>query len=98
MALRQQQNIKQTQRLSPLQMQMIRLIELNSVELEDRIKKEMEENPALDEGVDKDETDTELRNSDDEYAEVLSEEDLVKGDYSSEEDMPDYRLTSTGGS
>ena len=39
MALRQQQNIKQTQRLSPLQMQMIRLIELNSVELEDRIKK-----------------------------------------------------------
>ena len=95
MTLRQQQNIKQIQRLSPLQMQMIRLIELNSVELEDRIKKEMEENPALDEGFEKDEGVDELKNSDEEYVEPLSEEDLVKGDYSSEEDMPDYRLTST---
>jgi RNA polymerase sigma-54 factor len=74
-------------------MQMIKLIELNSVELEDKIKQEMEENPALDEGVDKNETDDEL-NNDDEYAEVLSEEDLVKGDYNSEEDMPDFRLSS----
>ena len=94
MALRQQQNLKQTQRLSPLQMQMIRLIELNSIELEEKIKKEMEENPALDEGVDNNEGDDEFKNSDDEYAEVLSEEELVKGDYSSEEEMPDYRLTS----
>ena len=94
MALRQQQNLKQTQRLSPLQMQMIRLIELNSIELEEKIKKEMEENPALDEGVDDNEGDDEFKNSDDEYAEVLSEEELVKGDYSSEEEMPDYRLTS----
>ncbi len=93
MAIRQQQHLKQTQRLSPLQMQMIKLIELNSVELEDKIKQEMEENPALDEGVDKNETDDEL-NNDDEYAEVLSEEDLVKGDYNSEEDMPDFRLSS----
>ena len=93
MAIRQQQHLKQTQRLSPLQMQMIKLIELNSVELEDKIKQELEENPALDEGVDKNETDDEL-NNDDEYAEVLSEEDLVKGDYNSEEDMPDFRLSS----
>lgn len=94
MALRQQQNIKQIQRLSPLQMQMIKLIELNSVELEERIKKEMEENPALDEGFEKDDAVDELKNSDEDYVEPLSEEELVKGDYSSEEDMPDYRLTS----
>lgn len=94
MALRQQQNLKQTQRLSPLQMQMIRLIELNSIELEDRIKKEMEENPALDEGLEDDESDNEFKNTDDDYAEPLSEEELVKGDYTSDEDMPDYRLTS----
>ncbi|NLZ96109.1 MAG: hypothetical protein GX921_09855 [Bacteroidales bacterium] len=97
MALRQQQNLKQTQRLSPLQMQMIRLIELNSVELEDRIKQEMEENPALDEKIE-DENNDEHKNSDDEYAEVLSEEELVKGDYSSEEDMPDFRLSARGSS
>lgn len=93
MALRQRQHLKQTQRLSPLQMQMIKLIELNSVELEDKIKQEMEENPALDEGVDKNDGDDVVGN-DDEYAEVLSEEDLVKGDYNSEEDMPDFRLSS----
>ena len=93
MALRQHQ----VQRLSPLQMQMIRLIELNSVELEERIKQEMEENPALDEKIE-DESNQELKSSDDEYDEALSEEDLVKGDYSSEEDMPDFRLSSRGSS
>lgn len=93
MALRQHQNLKQSQRLSPLQMQMIKLIELNSVELEDKIKQEMEENPALDEGADKNESDDAV-NSEDEYAEVLSEEDLVKGDYNSDEDMPDFRLNT----
>ena len=94
MALRQQQNLKQTQRLSPLQMQVIKLIELTSIELEDKIKQEMEENPALDEGVDKNENDQEATSSDDEYAELLSEEEIVKGDYTSDEDMPDYRLST----
>ncbi len=50
MALRQQQALKQTQRLSPLQMQVIKLVELNTVEVEDRIKQEVEENPALETG------------------------------------------------
>lgn len=94
MALRQQQNLKQTQRLSPLQMQVIKLIELNSIELEDKIKREMEENPALDEGHDKEETEVDSANDDD-YAELLSEEEIVKGDYTSEEDMPDFRLSSS---
>ena len=93
MALRQHQNLKLTQRLSPLQLQLIKLIELNYIELEDKIKKEMEENPALDEGVDKNESDDEIKN-DDEYDEVLSEEEIIKGDYTSEEDMPDFRLSS----
>ena len=97
MALRQVQHIKQTQRLSPLQMQVIKLIELNSIELEDKIKQELEENPALDETIEKDEIEDNLKSEDDEYAEVLSEEDIVKGDYSSDEDMPDFRLSSGSG-
>lgn len=92
MALRQHQHLKQTQRLSPLQMQVIKLIELNSIELEDKIKQELEENPALDETIEKDEIE------DDEYAELLSEEEIIKGDYTSEEEMPDFRLNSGGGS
>ncbi|HOV71736.1 MAG TPA: hypothetical protein PLO31_05960, partial [Dysgonamonadaceae bacterium] len=47
MALKQEQQLKQVQKLSPLQMQVIKLVELNSVELEDRIKQEVEDNPAL---------------------------------------------------
>jgi RNA polymerase sigma-54 factor len=52
MALKQQQELKQTQRLSPLQMQVIKLVELNTVEVEDRIKQEVEDTPALETGND----------------------------------------------
>ena len=44
--------LKQTQRLSPLQIQTIKLIELPAPELEQRIQKELEENPVLEEVVD----------------------------------------------
>jgi len=40
--------LRQTQKLSPLQIQTIKLIELPIMELEQRIKKELEENPILD--------------------------------------------------
>ncbi len=96
MALRQHQRLKQTQRLSPLQMQVIKLIELNSIELEDKIKQELEENPALDEVIERDEVDHDVKNDEDDYAELLSEEEIVKGDYTSEEEMPDFRLSSSG--
>ena len=43
--LKQGLELKQTQKLSPLQMQTIKLLELPRQELEQRIKKELEENP-----------------------------------------------------
>lgn len=90
MALKQHQELKQTQRLSPLQMQVIKLVELNSVEVEDRIKQELEDNPALEDDAIENPSDSlnEDRNDDT----VMSEEDMVLGDYSSEDDIPDYRL------
>ena len=48
--LKQGLELKQTQKLSPLQIQTIKLIELPIQELEQRIKKELEENPVLDDG------------------------------------------------
>ena len=71
-------------------MQVIKLVELNSVELEDKVKQELEDNPALEEG-------NEELNSDnpDEFSEGgenMSEEDIVLGDYFSEDDIPDYQL------
>ncbi len=92
MTLRQKQQLKQTQRLSPLQLQVIKLIELNSIELEDKIKQELEENPALDEAIAKDGVKDDDKHEEDEYAELLSQEEIITGDYTSEEEMPDYRL------
>ena len=94
MALKQQQELKQTQKLSPLQMQVIKLIELNSVELEDKIKQELEDNPALEENDSEAEHDIENGDFDD-TPETLSEEDLLKGDYFSEEDIPDHQINES---
>ena len=47
-----QQTLTQTTKLSPTQIQVVRLLELPSVELNQRINEELQENPALEEGVD----------------------------------------------
>ena len=57
--LKQGLELKQTQKLSPLQIQTIKLIELPIQELEQRIRKELEENPVLDEDTAKDKDDDE---------------------------------------
>ena len=50
--LKQGLELKQTQKLSPLQIQTIKLIELPVQELEQKIKNELEENPVLDDAPD----------------------------------------------
>ena len=71
---------KLQQKLSPLQIQTIKLLELPTLELEQRIKKELEENPVLDEGVDdEDRDDSEPGN-------------LSLSDYSTEDQIPSYKL------
>ena len=55
--LKQGLELKQTQKLSPLQIQTIKLIELPIQELEQRIRKELEENPVLDEDLPKEKDD-----------------------------------------
>lgn len=52
--IKQGLEIKQTQKLSPLQIQTIKLIELPIQELEQRIRSELEENPVLDDSPDPD--------------------------------------------
>lgn len=74
-------------------MQVIKLVELNSVELEDKIKQELEDNPALEEGNEE----LSANNSDDfpEEENNISEEDILLGDYFSEDDIPDYQLNKS---
>ena len=93
MALKQVLQQKQQQKLSPLQMQVIKLTELPVIELEERIKQELEDNPALEEGL---EPADDVSEYDDEYiAEEdgnISQEDITLGDYMNEEEVPDYQL------
>lgn len=90
MALKQQQELKQTQRLSPLQMQVIKLVELNTVEVEDRIKQEVEDNPALDTG--NDDSLNEKENDEQEMGDEITQDEIMLGDYLSEEEIPDFHI------
>lgn len=86
----QKQEQRLEQRLSPQQIQYYKLLELSTLELEQRVKAEIEENPALEEGKDK-ESDAEF----DETFEAESEgnnEDMTLGDYMSDDDIPPYKL------
>ncbi len=92
MALKQQQQLKQQQRLSPQQIQTIRMLELPALEIEERIKSELDENPALEEGKESPD-EQELDETSDSTPEDLDEnEDLSIGDYISEDDIPAYKL------
>lgn len=53
MALKQSLSFKLQQKLSPQQIQLMKLLQLPTTSLEQRIKEEMESNPALDEGREK---------------------------------------------
>jgi RNA polymerase sigma-54 factor len=66
MALRQTQHLKLLQKLSPQQIQLMKLLQLPTVALEQRIKEELEINPALEEDI----NDTENDDSENEYDEV----------------------------
>jgi RNA polymerase sigma-54 factor len=90
--LKQILTIRQQQKLSPLQIQQIKLLELNTLEIENRINRELEDNPALEESAEP--IDMEENNSLDTYdaQEENSQEDITLGDYLTEDDIPDYKL------
>jgi RNA polymerase sigma-54 factor len=86
MALKQYLSQKLEQRLSPQQIQLMKLLQVPTMELEQRIKQEIEENPALEEGADKDEEDE--FDKEDDFEEDF-EEDFNIDDYLS--DDADYK-------
>lgn len=78
-----QQTLKQQQKLSPLQIQQAKLLELTALEIENRINQELEDNPALEE---------EPESILDLESEGEAPEDFDLGDYRTEDDIPDYKL------
>ena len=101
-----QQTITQTTKLTPAQIQVIRMLELPSVELNQRINEELQMNPALEEGRD----DTATNEYGDTYDEFddnympddgyddgrqrdpLQNEDFNYEQYISDDETPSYML------
>jgi RNA polymerase sigma-54 factor len=86
--LRQIQSQKLLQKLSPQQIQLMKLLQLPTIALEQRIKEEMEINPALEEGVDNDdEPNSDLENEN--YDDAPTDEDNQRDDFSISDYMDD---------
>ena len=81
---------KLQQKLSPQQIQLMKLVQLQTQSLEARIKQEIEENPALQEGKEKAEDNFE-NDASDEREVRDSMEEINWDDYLGDDETPDYR-------
>jgi RNA polymerase sigma-54 factor len=93
--LRQKLQQKLLQKLSPQQIQMIKLLEIPSMQLEQRIKAEIEENPALEEGA-LEETIQNENQEDDVTSDPkdTDKDEFTLEDYMEDDDYPSYKLNS----
>jgi RNA polymerase sigma-54 factor len=86
--LKQSIQQKLFQKISPLQIQTIKLLELPLIQLEQRIKKELEENPVLEENE---------APADEQPAEIVDNEpdngELSLADYMNDDDIPNYKTS-----
>ena len=90
--LNQKLQQKLLQKLSPQQIQMIKLLEVPAILLEQRIKKELEENPALEEGPEEEVIEGVNDTDDDEEFSDSDHEEFTLDDYMDDDDIPEYRL------
>ena len=89
-------NLKLSQKLSPQQIQLMKLIQLPTQAFEQRLLEEMNENPALETGAEDDFEKDEYENEDyDDYDDSESDrieaEDINIDDYLSNDEIPDYK-------
>lgn len=92
--LKQYLQFKLSQKLSPQQIQLMKLIQLPTQAFEQRLKQELEENPALESGKESsDEFDDDFDNTEDfNDNESINTEDINIDEYLSDDEIPDYRM------
>lgn len=96
--LKQHLQFKLSQKLSPQQIQLMKLIQLPTQAFEQRLKQELEENPALESGKDTvDEFEDNFDNSSDDFQEndSINADDINVDDYLSDDEVPDYRTQTS---
>ena len=93
--LKQQLQLKLSQKLSPQQIQLMKLIQLSTLDLEQRIQSEIGENPALERGkeieVDSISTD---EYDDHQQDQNINTEDINIDSYLSDDEIPSYRVAA----
>lgn len=91
--LKQSLQQKLLQKLSPQQIQLMKLIQLPTQAFEERLKQEIEENPALDTGKDEaDNFDSDFETEyDDTGTEKIDTEDINIDEYLSDDEIPSYK-------
>ncbi|RSK39747.1 RNA polymerase factor sigma-54 [Mangrovimonas spongiae] len=96
--LKQHLQFKLSQKLSPQQIQLMKLIQLPTQAFEQRLKQELEENPALESGKEqtKEEFDDVFEDTQDDFSdnEEINAEDINVDEYLSDDEIPDYRTRS----
>ena len=90
--LKQQLQIKLSQKLSPQQIKLMKLIQLSTLDLEQKIEAEMGENPALESGVEVVKSDNQVNDFEENTKIETDEIDIDQ--YLSDDEIPSYRLYS----
>lgn len=90
--LKQQLQIKLSQKLSPQQIQLMKMIQLSTLELEQKIESEMGENPALESGMEKHSSENQESNF--EEGEKIEADEIDIDQYLSDDEIPSYKLYS----
>ena len=89
------QQLRLQTKLTPAQIQVIKLLELPSCDLQQRINEELQENPALEEGRDPEEVQAEKYEEndfyeEDDYSNPLQNDDFNYDAYVNDDETPDY--------
>ena len=91
--LKQFLNFKLSQKLSPQQIQLMKLIQLPTQAFEQRVSQEMNENPALEKG--KEEVSEFDQDSNDDYQDTIEDASEINIDaYLSDDETPSYKLNA----
>lgn len=92
--LKQYLQFKLSQKLSPQQIQLMKLIQLPTQAFEQRLRQELEENPALESGKEEVEIVDEYDDLYEEEVETIDTDDINIDEYLSDDDVPDYLTQS----
>ncbi len=90
--LKQSLQQKLQQKLTPQQIQLMKLIQLPTLAFEQKVKQELEENPALEEGKEELPKDDDLDNTDDIYDEQTELPEINIDEYLPQDDVPEWKL------